>query len=127
MTDHAEKTEKTQQTRSLSEWQALIMGYAESHGWNQNFDPNAANDILAKLMLVTTEVAEAAEDVRTGAMLTEARGEKNKPEGFPTELADVIIRVLHLAALLGIDLESEVARKHAFNLTRAHRHGGLRA
>lgn len=118
---------QSQGPRSMNEWQDVVMAYAESHGWNKGFDPNAPNDVLAKLMLVTTELAEAAEDVRTGAMQTEERGEKRKPEGFPTELADVVIRVLHLAALLGIDMQSEMARKHAFNLTRAHRHGGLRA
>lgn len=119
---------KTQQnTRSMREMQAAIMEYAESHGWNRGFDPSAANDVLAKLMLVTTELAEAAEDVRTGAMQTTEAADTRKPVGFPTELADVVIRVLHLASLLGIDIEREVELKHAFNLTRPHRHGGLRA
>lgn len=47
-----------------------------------------------------------------------------KPEGLPSELADVIIRALDTAARLGIDIDAEVAPKLAYNRTRGHRHGG---
>ena len=112
---------------TISDWQRAVMDYAISHGWNQGFHPDVADAVLAKLMLVTTELAEAAEDVRTNRMTTVFTGENRKPEGFSTELADVVIRVLHLAALMGVDLEKEMRTKHAFNLTRPARHGGLRA
>jgi len=42
------------------------------------------------------------------------------------ELADIIIRAMDDARKLGIDIESAVVRKHAFNKTRPNRHGGKR-
>lgn len=49
-----------------------------------------------------------------------------KPVGFPSELADIIIRVADLAGRLGIDLDAEIQRKFAFNRTRDRMHGGKR-
>lgn len=49
-----------------------------------------------------------------------------KPEGFPSELADVIIRVADLAERLGIDLEHEIQLKYDYNQTREKMHGGKR-
>lgn len=46
-----------------------------------------------------------------------------KPEGIPSELADVIIRALDIAAHLDIDIEKAVAEKMAYNRTRPKRHG----
>lgn len=43
---------------------------------------------------------------------------------FAEELADVVIRVLDIAAGHGIDIEAAVAEKHAYNVTRPHKHGG---
>jgi NTP pyrophosphatase (non-canonical NTP hydrolase) len=45
-----------------------------------------------------------------------------KPKGFDIELADIMIRVADLAGALGIDLESAVQKKHAYNLGRPFRH-----
>lgn len=50
--------------------------------------------------------------------------ELRKPEGFPSEMADIVIRVMDLCASLGIDLEFAIKRKAAYNATRPHRHGG---
>jgi NTP pyrophosphatase (non-canonical NTP hydrolase) len=47
-----------------------------------------------------------------------------KPEGIPSELADVIIRVLDMCGALGIDIAAALADKMAFNETRPYRHGG---
>lgn len=85
-------------------------------------------DVLARLMLVTTEVAEAAEDVRVGHMadlreVGDGTG-PSKPVGFPSELADIVIRVFDLASSLGIDLESVITEKLAYNARRGVRHGG---
>jgi hypothetical protein len=41
--------------------------------------------------------------------------------------ADVVIRVFDLAGALGIDIAKCIEGKHAFNATRAQRHGGKRA
>ena len=50
--------------------------------------------------------------------------EKGKMEGVPSELADVVIRIMDLAEYYGIDLEKVIAEKHTFNKTRPFKHGG---
>ena len=47
-----------------------------------------------------------------------------KVEGIPTELADVVIRVMDMCEYYGIDLWSAVEIKSAYNKTRPHKHGG---
>lgn len=47
-----------------------------------------------------------------------------KPQGIASELADVLIRLLDMADEHSIPLVEAVLQKHAFNQTRAHRHGG---
>jgi hypothetical protein len=47
-----------------------------------------------------------------------------KPEGIPSELADVIIRVAHYCGANGIDLAEAVREKTAYNKTRPFKHGG---
>ena len=49
--------------------------------------------------------------------------EQLKPEGFGSELADVIIRCLDLAEAMNIDIESIIYIKHEFNKRRPYKHG----
>jgi len=49
-----------------------------------------------------------------------------KPEGLPTELADIIIRVCDTAQTFGIDLEAAIKEKAAYNKKRPYRHGNKR-
>lgn len=79
--------------------------------------------IAARLALIHSEVSEALEEIRNGSMHP-TEGCQGKPEGLPSELADIIIRTLDLAGSLGIDIEEAVELKHAFNATRPRRHGG---
>lgn len=46
------------------------------------------------------------------------------PEGIPSELADVIIRILDMCGKYGIDIGAMIAEKHEFNKTRPYKHGG---
>lgn len=87
---------------------------------------DTAPSVPEKLALVHSEVSEALEAYRDGAMHTTVT-ETGKPEGFATELADVVIRIADLCGHLGIDLESAVEQKAAYNETRPYRHGGKKA
>jgi NTP pyrophosphatase (non-canonical NTP hydrolase) len=102
------------------------------------------NYYIAKLALITTEVAEAIEEIRTNHAIDETyyptrdkfeqtpgaleelgiEGCVFKPEGVPSELADVVIRCFSLAGEAGIPLGAMVVEKLRYNETRALRHGG---
>ena len=49
--------------------------------------------------------------------------EKSVKNTFEDELADVMIRVMDLAAFKGIDLESHIKAKMRYNAMREHKHG----
>lgn len=92
----------------------------------------ATADIPTKLMLIVSELSEALEEYRDDHMVAYHRtfidedGAEQfhvKPEGFPVELADVVIRCMDLAGHLGIDLGAVVELKMAYNATRPHLHG----
>jgi NTP pyrophosphatase (non-canonical NTP hydrolase) len=75
-----------------------------------------------RLCLIHSEVSEALEDYRDGNM-EPATTESGKPIGFPSELADALIRIVDLAYYKGIDLDEAVRVKMAYNITRPFKHG----
>ena len=90
-----------------------------------------------KLLLIVSEVTEAQDELRAGHDVTETyyivegeqrsgfslRGGPHKPEGVPSELADVVIRAFDFAAEAGIDLAAMIAEKLDYNATRPFKHG----
>lgn len=113
--------------------QEEIGGINAANGWHDrlrtlfdNDDKEGVDDhIVAKLGLIGTEVAEAIEDVRDGRMEAEVT-DTGKPVGLPSELADIIIRTIDLAYVLGIDIDEAIVAKIAANRGRGHMHGGKR-
>jgi|SRR6185312_10022530 len=116
---------------------------SRAKGW---YDGEAANKNIGEMLaLIHSEVSEALEDWRNGNMELKflrccdlARyGHRDgcpgketgvgKPVGFPSEIADIAIRVGDLCGFLGIDLEKAVSEKMAYNATRPYRHGNKRA
>lgn len=76
------------------------------------------------LMLIVSEAAEALEDYRNGFEPDEVRWSGAKPIGIPTELADILIRVLDTMEYLGIDIDWIVRQKIDYNKTRSYMNGG---
>lgn len=98
----------------------LITKTAEDHGWG-----DGPSDFPRAVALIHSEVSEAFEHYREGQEITEVfyHGIDAKPDGVPIELADIIIRVMHVARYWGIDLEEAILRKNRYNQDRPFKHG----
>lgn len=109
---------------------------ADDPTWMGYVEERNIGELLA---LIGSEVSEALEDARmvphkdhrtrlNEMSLAPAReGESNKPIGFPSEMADILIRVFDLCGYLGIDLDRAVTAKVNHNRSRSYRHGGKSA
>ncbi len=113
---------------------------AKAHGFH-----DVSRTVGDAMMLIATEVSEAFEAFREGGKLNEtfyhpgtwgsavelSREPKSpdgsklyKPVGVPSELADIIIRVLDFCGEHDIDIERIVIEKMAYNRSRPFKHGG---
>lgn len=92
-------------TEPLNDLAKEQLKWLESVGWVGKTTP------LEDLMLVVSECGEAA---------NECRGE-TPTENFPIELADIILRVLGIAAKNGVDLDEAIYRKMEINRERGTR------
>lgn len=108
----------------LSELQQTAWDISESKGFNDKGKATFGD----RIALVHSELSEALEAYRGGSEpnVSWKDPDDGKPEGVPSELADVVIRVAHMCALYGINLEEAVKEKLEYNKTRPYMHGGKR-
>jgi NTP pyrophosphatase (non-canonical NTP hydrolase) len=85
---------------------------------------DGSNPVPQKLCLMHSEISEALEEFRAGHPVNAIRlaHPSGKPEGFPIELADLLIRVLDTCAAHGIDIANAVEMKMKYNATRPVKH-----
>lgn len=117
----------TTHPRSIDDWILHAHKIATDHGWWEGTEGRdlTADEILARLMLVVSEISEAAEEVRQPLFHQDdwRLGKEGKPEGFGVELADAALRLFDLCGRMRISLGFFLERKSAFNETRPKRHG----
>lgn len=106
---------------NLTKFAAEVHKNAVEHGWWDG-EPRSFEGLIA---LCHSELSEALEEYRIGHEPQETYYPSGaKPEGIPSELADVIIRILDMCGYYGIDIQSIIKEKHEFNKTRPYKHGG---
>jgi len=104
---------------------------------NKGFFDSEKN-IGEMLCLIHSEVSEALEADRKDIFATgnifavngwtndgdfKASFKENVKDTFEDELADIMIRVMDLAAFKGVNLEEHIKAKMRFNSLREHKHG----
>jgi NTP pyrophosphatase (non-canonical NTP hydrolase) len=92
---------------SLEQLTGMVMKIAEDKKFGVK--PEEIN-MLEKFALIHSEVSEAMEAYR--------RKNMEGKDGFSEELADAVIRIMHLAGIHKIDLEKEILKKLASNQDR---------
>lgn len=102
----------------------------EANGWHDH-----SRTVGDGLMLIVSEAAEALDAFRDGGTADQTKplfdsysGQQSdkmpKPEGYGSEMADILIRLLDECDRQNVNLAYEFTRKLAYNRTRGYHHGG---
>ena len=111
----------------LRELQQMAYESAAENGWYDEPREDAVKNLPKYLTYMSSELAEAFADWLAGHDPAESWTDNDgKPQGIPSELADMVIWALSLAGRYGFDLEEAVVKKIQFNVTREKHHGAER-
>ncbi len=130
---------------NINEFVKEVGENAVAHGWWDG-EQRSFGELIA---LCHSELSEALEEYRAGTAPAETYyscsecdqkcgctgryfncvhkpgiSMRGKPEGIPSELADVVIRICDMCHHYGINLETILMEKHEYNKSRPYRHGG---
>lgn len=95
-----------------------VHALARQKGWWDN--PRDFGELIA---LMHSKLSESLEAYRSGSRDDKLR---HRP-GDVVELADAVIRIMDcMIGYFDEQIGDVIAEKHAFNMTRPHRHGGKR-
>jgi NTP pyrophosphatase (non-canonical NTP hydrolase) len=122
--------------KSISDWQQEAHEISKANGFYET--PPSFTD---RMVLIHSEISEAVEWFRefpenyecyyegfdingnTKFRIKEEQPDL-KPVGIPSEMADIVIRVMDFCEYVGISLESAIRDKMEYNRKRPYRHGG---
>lgn len=117
---------------TIKEWCAAAYEQSARSGFHDNEHALTARERIATYLInIHGEVSEAWEAFRAGDLAAPCdKAERMAAMGLrpltclEEELADIAIRCFDTAQSFGLDLQSSIEVKHAYNGTRARKHGG---
>ena len=110
---------------TITEWAKEIHENAVKHGWWET--KRSTGEVIALIHSELSEALEEARDNRPMMYVLGSNGEEictpcyfngRKPEGIAVELADAVIRVLDMAAQVGMPLQEDDAARDELDMMR---------